>query len=820
MIKTINLNKYYNAGKSNEIHVINDVSLDFPDTGFVSLLGPSGCGKTTLLNAISGLDKVKSGKIIVGQIEMKKYNFNKWDDIRTKKIGYIFQNYLLLPELSVYRNLELVLKMLNVPNDKIEERIEYALKAVKMERFKKRKASQLSGGQMQRVAIARALVKSPKVIIADEPTGNLDESNTTQIMNILRKISRECLVVLVTHEPRLANFYSDRIIKLADGKIVEDYANKSSDSFEFSEDRNLYLKEYNKDEVLKENLNIEYFFKDKPKSTKIKIIYEKDVIYISADSEKAKIKFIDSENEIKILDQKKPTIKIEDFDEFDYHLEKLPENSLKSAIKFKEAFKMGFQHLLSFSRKQKMFLFAFALIAIFVVISVINFSSLYIVDKKDYVYNDKNIISIDSKDIDVDYQKLMLIKSELGISGYIDGLCNPSNYFDGIKLDFFSQTEHKISKLTNDGMEFGNIVFLDNINPNDIKYGSMPTDYKGIVIDKWILDVMMEKGDLSNTGLVDYTDLIGQNISLDYLSSSVFLTDDGLYFQFPVVISGISDCGGPVVFIDKELLYVTELFADEEIFVTSNSLRLPEIELADNEIYLSETHVLSHPVNSTYTFQGEDYIVKGHFLYESEAENLDYIVNDANVEKIYINSILNRQSPNNKIGINFYAPNVKIAEQKLLEEGITFSLPYEDDINTFNESRALDVSVSLTTLVVMLSASSIILYFLMRSSVMLRINQIGTYRAIGAKKRDMYKIFFSEIVLITSVSSLIGFLFISLTIWNVSRNVVFSTLITYPWYVALITILFIFLVNILAGLFPVFRLMRLTPTQIITKYDI
>ena len=175
MIKVYKLNKRYNKHKRNEIHVLNDVSLEFANTGLVFLLGPSGSGKSTLLNAIGGLDKVDSGNIVIDDKTVNKYHFNKWDYLRNQHIGYIFQNYVLLPELSVYDNIAFALRLVGLNKVQADERIDYALKAVNMEKFKKRKVKNLSGGQQQRIAIARALVKSPDVIIADEPTGNLDE---------------------------------------------------------------------------------------------------------------------------------------------------------------------------------------------------------------------------------------------------------------------------------------------------------------------------------------------------------------------------------------------------------------------------------------------------------------------------------------------------------------------------------------------------------------------------------------------------------------------------------------------------------------------
>ena len=161
MIKITNLNKYFYRKKYNEIHVINDTTLEFPQSGLVTLLGESGSGKTTLLNVLGGLDGFDNGEIEIDGNIIKKYSARKIDKIRNEKIGYIFQNYLLLKQKTVYENLELVLNMYSLDSKKIDERITYVLNAVGMLKYKKKRVSELSGGQQQRIAIARALIKSP-----------------------------------------------------------------------------------------------------------------------------------------------------------------------------------------------------------------------------------------------------------------------------------------------------------------------------------------------------------------------------------------------------------------------------------------------------------------------------------------------------------------------------------------------------------------------------------------------------------------------------------------------------------------------------------
>ena len=232
MIQINKLHKYYNKGKENEIHVINDTTLSLPENGFVCILGESGSGKTTLLNTVGGLDDYASGSFVINETTLENYSQEKIDTLRTEHFAYVFQNYYLLLEHTVDYNIRLVLNMYDMTEEEKTERIDYVLKAVDMLKYKKRQVSQLSGGQQQRIAIARALAKTPKVIFADEPTGNLDEVNTIRVMQILKSISQKCLIVMVTHETRLADVFADRIIRVEGGKVVSDSCSEMSKAYE------------------------------------------------------------------------------------------------------------------------------------------------------------------------------------------------------------------------------------------------------------------------------------------------------------------------------------------------------------------------------------------------------------------------------------------------------------------------------------------------------------------------------------------------------------------------------------------------------------
>ncbi|MBO5910498.1 MAG: ABC transporter ATP-binding protein/permease, partial [Clostridia bacterium] len=227
MLQIKQITKEYKIGKKNSknyqiVKALNGVDLSFRQSEFVSILGPSGCGKTTMLNIIGGLDKYTNGDLIINGKSTKEYKDKDWDNYRNHSIGFVFQSYNLIHHQTILHNVELALTLSGV---KRKERKERALKALDMVGLKDRanaKPNQLSGGQMQRVAIARAIVNDPDIILADEPTGALDSKTSVQIMKILKKLSKTKLVIMVTHNPELAEEYSTRIVKLKDGEVVSD----------------------------------------------------------------------------------------------------------------------------------------------------------------------------------------------------------------------------------------------------------------------------------------------------------------------------------------------------------------------------------------------------------------------------------------------------------------------------------------------------------------------------------------------------------------------------------------------------------------------
>ncbi len=221
MLELKNITKKYLSG-TNTVHALKGINLKFRETEFVSILGPSGCGKTTLLNIIGGLDNYTSGDLIINGKSTKHFKDKDWDTYRNHKIGFVFQNYNLIPHQTVLANVELALTLAGVNKAERRQRAIAVLKDVGLEDQMNKKPNQMSGGQMQRVAIARALIGNPDILLADEPTGALDTKTSIQIMELLKNIAKDKLVIMVTHNPELAQNYSTRIIKLLDGNVIDD----------------------------------------------------------------------------------------------------------------------------------------------------------------------------------------------------------------------------------------------------------------------------------------------------------------------------------------------------------------------------------------------------------------------------------------------------------------------------------------------------------------------------------------------------------------------------------------------------------------------
>lgn len=824
MIQIKNVNKYFNKRKNNEIHVINQTSLDFPSTGLVCLLGASGSGKTTLLNVVGGLDKIDSGEITFKDYSIKKYKASKWDNLRNRHFGYIFQNYILLPDLTVYQNLELVLKILNLNKEEIDKRIDYALDAVGMLKFKKRKPTQLSGGQQQRIAIARALVKSPDVVIADEPTGNLDEKNTTQIMSIIKKISKECLVILVTHERRLAEFYGDRIIEIADGKVFKDIQVTSTNDFQELDNNNIYLQEFKKEEAAIEDLSVKYFYKDEKNKLDLNIIFKDNVFYIQSPQENVKIKFLDKSNEIKVIDSKKPVISKQHIDEFDYHLPKIEHKTSNkdSVIKFSDTIKMAFRHIGGLRKRQKILFVVMFLSTIMITIGFINLFSSTSVEEKDFLNFNRNLVvaKMDYDDLvtKIDEDDMILYQPMWSIVSSLD-----NGYFDNAKTTYLRELSSNLS-FTN------SVVPINVIQSPKVVLGRLPENRREAVIDKYLVDMYLDYITFTSSGIKYQEQFIGLTFSLD----NKYLAGD------PYTIVGIVDNNNPNFYIsetDYKSSFVVQNVGDYlDHFLLADKIEaisyikidssgnagdtVKEIPvLTGNQVIVNQNYYIGHMLGKGTNIVELGYNIKKTIEVVGYIPTTDYvnpdtyfIVNSSFIDEYY-DKILSIQYNYENMAI--YSPNPEELVEKLSGGAAVVKTLYDQEYNRVRQEK-MNIDLFISSIVV-LSASLIFLYFLMRSSMMSRIYQIGVYRALGIRKSNIYRIFFTEILIITLITALIGIFLVSIVVNKVNEII---EVIYYPWFIAPISLLFIFIVNAIVGLLPVNTLLRLTPSQILSKYDI
>ena len=294
MIRIENIGKVFNAHSRNRNEVLKGVSFELPEKGFIAIYGKSGSGKTTLLNIIGGLDRQDSGKIYIDGENVA----GKVDKIRNAKIGFIFQNYYLERGYTIAEIMRNAMHIAGFKDEaEIERRSEEVLALVDMERFKNKQGDALSGGQKQRVAIARALIKGADVILADEPTGNLDAENTMKVMDILKEISKTRLVVVVTHEITLIKKYADSYIKLVDGRLDEN--TDLGEVFQYdTEHNNIYVDEKPRGEVKEGALDIEFYGDTPAAKDTIQVFNDKGNIYIKAG---ANVTVLDERSEKKII---------------------------------------------------------------------------------------------------------------------------------------------------------------------------------------------------------------------------------------------------------------------------------------------------------------------------------------------------------------------------------------------------------------------------------------------------------------------------------------------------------------------------------------
>lgn len=804
MIKLTNVNKYFNKHKKNEIHVINNTSLTLENNGLVALLGPSGCGKTTLLNAIGGLDKISSGSIYINDEKITRRSVRKIDEIRSLKIGYIFQDYNLLNNLSVYDNIAMVLKMNGIKDkNEIKKRVNYVLEKVGMYRYRNRYASMLSGGERQRVGIARAIVKDPEIIIADEPTGNLDSRNTIEVMNIIKAISKDRLVILVTHEKELAEFYASRIITISDGVITSDKENSHDDDLDYRMDGKIYLKDIkNKIEVKEKNLNVNYY-NDNNEKIKINIVVKNGNIYIQSDN-KEKIEIIGEDNVIELVDDHYKKISKSIYEDYKFDFNEFANPNIKE--KYSSIYNpitllmSGFKKVFNYGLIKKLLLLGFFASSMFIVFAVSTILASISIKDEDFIKYNKNYIMIKDNKVSLDeFNKV----NDYTNTNYV--LPGNSLIGFGIPLNDYYQTEFTT------GYIYGSLSSIEMINESDIIKGRMPENNNEIVVDiKTLLD-LLSVPDTNAAGYLSVDEFINKKANLNNIKE--------------YTITGIVDLNSPSIYSYKEEFitiinnkvsdgYTVESISkinDYKLYEDKINLTKGAFPVNDYETIINENLKDAYKIGSLLEEKVNDTKLKVVGYYHSNTDLDLYLVNENTIKYnlILTTDDLTLYSKDKNETINYFKENgFNVVDS--YEQG------KEEYINNIKDSIISKLVFSGIILVI----SLIEIFLIIRSSFLSRIKEVGILRAIGLKKLDIYKMFSGEILAITILASTPGLLLMCYIIKQLTSISLLSRMFVLNANVIIISIIFILGFNLIFGLLPVFTTMRKTPARILSRTDL
>ena len=801
MITLEKLNKYYNKNKKNEIHVIDNTNLKMPSSGLVCLLGASGSGKTTLLNVIGGLEKVNKGSIYINNQKITQKSMRKVDKIRNLNIGYIFQDYKLIDNLTVFDNVALVLKMIGIKDEEvIKKRVKFVLDTLNIYRYRNRPAGALSGGERQRVGIARAIVKDPDILLADEPTGNLDSRNTIEIMNIIKSISKTKLVILVTHEVNLAKFYASRIIEIEDGKVVNDYENSHNDKLDYIIENNIYLKDIKNHSKLQNKQATINYYNETDEDLDLVIVVKNGNIYLKTNKNE-KIEVIDQNSNIELIDDHYKEIDQETVNKYSFDFDSITNYSKRkkysSILNPITLLINGFKRIKSYSFLKKLLLLGYVAASMFVLFSISRITAAKVVKDEKFIKENRTYLLINTPSLTIDK-----------FNSYTD--LNNINYaFPGSSLvqfdlhyDTFMQNYNMVDNIT------GSISNLSLITKDDIYLGTMPVNDDEVVIDKLLIDDLLDNefAIVKMTGTNTYEKFIG-----------LYLTNVENKFK----IVGISNKVSPSIYVNDKYIYSILHNNQQDIYSATNVYS----DYSINDIKLKKGRL---PINDYEALIGYDQ----RYFY-SIGSKLDNKINNTKLKVvgyyetkeessiIYVNSNMIKYDLINKSSSITISSNNKDVTLKELNDK---NLNAKDLYLTAREDYIKDNKDSVRSVIifssVIIAISLIEILLMVRSSFLSQIKEVGIYRAIGVKKSDIYKMFLGEILAISLTASLLGNLFMSYILYNLTKVKYINGLFVINLRVMIISYIICLLFNIVVGLIPVANTIRKRPATILARHDI
>lgn len=808
-IRIEKLNKYYNKGTKREVHVINDTTLTLPKTGLVCILGESGSGKTTLLHAVGALDTFRSGKVSVNEKSLKGRMSRTAERLRNEEYGYVFQNYYLLNDETVQENLRLALCLYKFTEEEMDSRIDYVLQAVDMLRYKKRRVSELSGGQKQRVAIARALVRTPNVIFADEPVGNLDEQNTMLVMGILKKLSETALVVLTTHEQRLAYFFADRIIRVCDGKIISDERNQASGGFELADDKNIYLGEYSRQEVVSEQLSAEVYGELSAPVT-MRLVERAGKLYIEL-PEGVSAEIITKDSEVQLMEGLPAKLEMQQLEAKNYSLERVRPKK-QGSLRLKQMLDMIASAFSGRKRKLLMPILCMLITGILTMVAISDYATLARTKPEEFVQTHSKLLHIDMDNATWMYTKEF---KEKYTKMYDDLIANgpegvPYMVFNA-DLSFSNKDFEQVAALSEmfQGFSYTPLSFLDE---KTLIYGRMPELPNEVVVDKSVLEAFMERMNITSGSVTEVEYFLNKKLELEKK-----------FYSLKIV--GICESAERSVYVDATAGLGFAIGGTQVATLSSLKKAYPEqfsgVELENGQVLLNEgSQEIGAKAEEFKLINDRVYTILGSFPEEFPAM---FVIADNEYENLLRYQILFAREfvfyTDDKDAVYDYFEKLN-AEGGLDSLRITVTDDYGDRVTAFETERNEKLAGRSLVTAMILVLSLLMLYVSMKSMAMKNIENISVYRLMGIKSTSIICLYGWMILLLSLVSTVPGALLTGVLLHAISgiEALEFGFYVTVP--IVSFTILAVVAANLLVGLLPIVKILRTPPAQLVSKSDL
>ena len=808
MLRATKLNKYYRKPGFQKLHVINNTSLEIPEKGIVAVIGESGAGKTTLINTISGLDAFKDGTIEFDETKMSHYQARVADKIRMKNYGFIFQNYYLLENETVYNNVKISLDAFDISEEEKKQRVNYVLNQLGIAKYTNKNVSNLSGGEQQRVSIARALVKSPRVIFADEPTGSLDENTTFTVLNILKKISQNCAVFIVTHKRDIISYYADYIIELSEGVVVKEFTPSIPEGKTLAVDQNIYLPELNnvkKEDT--ENIQLDiYSDGSQIDKRKVQIAIRNNKVYLEASEN---IIILNEKSENHLIDAKRYEIKNFVDNDFEYHLEPIPYS--KNNIGFKELMKKSFQNFRRKSPIKSILKIVCALLSVVSFLLIEGVNTIDNVDLSSALTKSKgNLVvetMLESATLSGDPKPVNNFFAYYYLCNNIENADIPAEalFINESKLTFTYTGFYQLKKTSFvfPSYDFKNI---NNLDKSTLIFGSMPKNPEELVVDDYILKHLLDTSLFGNV-VTNYGFFIGKT-----------LTDSSGY---TFTISGICHTKNPTIYGYECITFVLANYASR--------MRIIDIDCAKEaypetfkDINVEPGHYLKKysDFNKLSSLQCDGIFADSPY---------DAIINKADISDIKAFTAIRTgglyiSTDGSQNAISDVMKIVEETEEELKDkniEGVYYNIVHtyqnEYDVATATYQNILKYVIIIAIVIGVIALLLIILTTYL--SMLNQISDIAVYRSLGYSSFYLGLIYLVELFLISLLFTSIGGIvtYASLFILDV------IPLISYTLYTSFIylilSILALTVIISIIGIIPIAIVFRLTPAQIYNRFN-